>query len=278
MLRIVQYLRERFPPVLAVFLSAGYAVYLVGILARVGGEVGNMLATIVLVGASFLFLLLRQRVLDEFKDFRHDSKNYVNRPLQRGLITKRQLAVMGVLAFAGEIGMVFLISPMALIYYIPVLIFSFLMAKEFFVGKWLKTRQTAYFISHQSVYILLAVWACLTFRVEFSFYAVLAVVAVVCVMAGAEIVRKYEVRKDARGKAVNDTYITMWGLAGARTALEFMIAVPGVIIAIIMNNIVPGIVALVGVIAIEALSRKQLYTRLIAGLVFVIQAILVVML
>jgi len=275
---IVQYFNERFPITLALFLAAGYATYMVGIWNRIGGQIDNAIAAILLVGLSFVFLLLRQRVLDEFKDYKHDSNNYSNRPLQRGLVTKRQLVVIGVLAFAGEIITILLISPQALIYYTPVLIFSFLMAKEFYIGRWLKAHQTIYFLSHQSVYILLALWASLTFKVSFSFYAVLASIAIVCIMAGAEIVRKYEVRKNTKGKTVNDTYITMWGVTTARTALEFMIVIPGLIIAVIMHNITPCIVALIGVIAIEISSHHQTRVKLIAGLVFIVQAILVVML
>lgn len=275
MKNILQYLKERFPPALAIFLSAGYAAYLVGMWNRIGGRIENLALTTFLVGVSFLFLLLRQRVLDEFKDFKHDSKNYPNRPLQRGLVTKRALVILGVFAFIGELLPIFLISPMALLYYLPVLIFSLLMAKEFFVAKWLKKHQTIYFISHQSVYIFLALWACLTFEVGFSLNAVLATVGIVGIMAGAEIVRKYETRKDTHGKKVNDTYITMWGATGARTTLEATLVVPAIIISILSQNIAPSIVALVGVIAIEVTSRKEMNTKLIAGLVFVVQAVLV---
>lgn len=272
---IARYFKERFPPLLAIFLSAGYAAYLIGMWQRIGGQIDGVLLTSFLVGISFLFLLLRQRILDEFKDYNHDRKNYPNRPLQRGLVTKRQLIIIGIVAFAGELGSILLISPLALAYYVPVLIYSLLMAKEFFVGEWLKKRQTLYFISHQSVYILLALWACMVFKVEFSLNAVIATIALVCVMAGAEIVRKYEVRKNARGKRVNDTYITSWGLTGARTVLEFMIAIPAIVIAMVSNNITPCVVALIGIIFIEIFSHKEIYTRLLAAIIFVIQAVLV---
>lgn len=278
MKNIVQYFRERFPLALAVFLAAGYAAYLVGIWDRIGGQIDNLTITTLLVSVSFLFLLLRQRVLDEFKDYEHDSKNYSHRPLQRGLVTRKQLVAIGIIAFIGEIAAIWLISPMGLLYYIPVLIFSFLMAKEFFVSKWLKKHQTAYFLSHQSVYVLLALWACLTFGVGFSLYAVLASVALICIMTGAEIVRKYEVRKNANGKIVNDTYITMWGALNTRITLEFMVGIPGLFIAIIMHSVIPCAVALVGVIAIEMLSRNQNHVRLMAGLVFLVQAVLVIVL
>lgn len=276
MINLVRYIKERFPPLLVIFLSAGYAAYSVGICTQIGGQIEHVSITFLLIAISFIFLLLRQRILDEFKDFKHDSKNYSKRPLQRGLVTKPQLIVIGVFAFLGEILTIALISPMSIVFYLPVLAFSFLMAKEFFVSKWLKVHQTAYFISHQSLYIFLVLWMFLTFRINFSINVIFTAVALICIMAGAEIVRKYEIRKNPHGKPINDTYITTWGKTGARVVLEFMIAIPGLMIAIITESIVPCAIALIGVIAIEAFSKKQLYARLIAALVFMIQAILVI--
>lgn len=100
------------------------------------------------------------RVFDEHKDFEADSKHYPNRILQRGLITLRQLTIIGVVA----IGLELLLSaiwqplgkPAALISVGVALVYSLLMLKEFFIGKFLNQHFVLYAVSHMLIMPLLA--------------------------------------------------------------------------------------------------------------------------
>jgi 4-hydroxybenzoate polyprenyltransferase len=230
-----------------------------------------------LVGLAFLGMLLRTRAIDEFKDFGHDAKNYPDRPVQRGLVSRGQVVGIGVVAGGVEILAIWGLGAMAVVYYLPVMVYSFLMAREFFVGEWLVGKFTLYFLLHQAIFLLMVVWAYMTFGVEFGFNAGVGMVVVMCVMAGAEIVRKFEVRRDKRGRVVKDTYVAVWGLDNARTVLAFMIGVPGVGLAILMDSVVPVVVAIVGVVGLEAWRGKTKYSRIVASGVFVVQGIVMVM-
>src|SRR3989344_1881307 len=49
-----------------------------------------------LLSLVYLLFLFHLRVLDEFKDFNYDSIHHKNRPVQKGLVTLGQLAIIGI--------------------------------------------------------------------------------------------------------------------------------------------------------------------------------------
>lgn len=116
---------------------------------------GSLMGAVVLL--CFFFHL---RVFDERKDYAEDSRHYPNRVLQRGLVTLRQLTMIGV----GAIGVELLLSafwrplgqPAAITAVLVALGYSLLMLKEFFCRDWLKRRFVRYAVSHMLIMPLLA--------------------------------------------------------------------------------------------------------------------------
>ena len=239
-----RYLVERFQPLAVVPLALLTAMLLVGAAsplqysyfvvhhASTALSLPSVLNTL-LVALLVLAFLLRTRVTDEFKDYKHDTANYPNRPLQRGLVTRDQLFKLGVGAFAVELGCaaacgIFNDTLTSAGWYLAVLAFSYLTAKEFFAPRWLARHFTIYFVSHQILFVCFAIWAYNTFggaTAERRDYSQTALVAFVLLMAAVEIVRKYELRYSPDGTLVQDTYPAVWGKKWAALVLATLVVV-----------------------------------------------------
>ncbi len=157
LVRLWAYLQERFPLaghglLIVSFYSCNQ--FLAQALTNPGAPMQYSLATI--VGAlTLLAVFFHLRVFDEHKDYEEDCRNYPERVLQRGLITLRDITILGGLAIAFELTAALvwagLVSPAPLVSVIAVLVFSLLMLKEFFVGAWLRKHFLLYATSHMLI-------------------------------------------------------------------------------------------------------------------------------
>ena len=110
-----------------------------------------------LLGAIILFcIFFHLRVFDEHKDYDDDLKFYPERVLQRGLITLTHLKWLGLAAITVEIILSLCCGFPAFVALAAVLLFSWLMLKEFFIGKWLKKHFLLYAMLHMLIMPLLA--------------------------------------------------------------------------------------------------------------------------
>ncbi len=104
-----------------------------------------------------LFLLLR--ISDEFKDHEDDSQYRQYLPVIRGLISLRELAIVGVVVLALQFLAHFLGFTQMFPLYFMVIAYLILMGKEFFVGEWLKKHQMLYVFSHMLIIPLVDIYA-----------------------------------------------------------------------------------------------------------------------
>ncbi len=115
-------------------------------------------SVVVAFGTSFLFFL-ELRIADEFKDFEEDRQYRPYRPVQRGLVTLRELAVLGVIGGAIQLALALWLDWTLLGLLALVWVYLVLMSKEFFVGHWLKERPIPYLISHMVILPLVDLYA-----------------------------------------------------------------------------------------------------------------------
>jgi 4-hydroxybenzoate polyprenyltransferase len=104
-----------------------------------------------------LFFLVR--VLDEFKDKEDDALYRKHLPVPRGLVTLKELAALGAVAFAFQLLVNFVFFPKMLLIYFIVIVYLCLMGKEFFAETWLKKNQFWYVVSHMMIIPLIDVYA-----------------------------------------------------------------------------------------------------------------------
>ena len=187
----------------------------------------------VLIALAFTSFLLRQRVMDEFKDRGHDDLNYPNRPVQRGAISIKNLVGLGIAAFLLEISAVISIAAISshwqsIYYYLPVIAFSLLTAREFFIPNWLNKHFTLYYLTHQLIFVFFILWGVSIFETSGELRIAAGSISFILMMASLEIMRKYEIRTNSAGEVVRDTYLAVWGRTQTNLVLALGVAISGV--------------------------------------------------
>ncbi|MFL6195213.1 MAG: UbiA family prenyltransferase [Thermoanaerobaculia bacterium] len=148
--RLSAYMAERFPLLGHGLLIAAYYSsnqFLARTLTRPGEPMHYDVTT--LMGAvTLLLFFFHLRVFDEHKDYAEDRVHYPQRVLQSGVISLRDLKILGGVAIAVQIALSALRGPAALAAWAVAFLFSVLMLKEFFVRDWLKRHFLVYAVTH----------------------------------------------------------------------------------------------------------------------------------
>lgn len=245
MLPILLYIRERFPVIPALLFAFGYSAISIGIVSKGNPWVRNLnftLVTLVLLSSVFFFFLLRQRVVDEFRDAKHDLKNYPDRPVPRGLISKKELLLLGAFALFIEWTSVYILGTNSITPYVFIFIYSVLMAKEFFLSDWLNKHFTLYFLIHEVIFLLFAVFFVTAINPSFLSFnpsTLFALIILVSAPVSIEIMRKFRPRHDKKRKVVADTYSTVWGRNNALFILMALSLSMGLGLALLKNSFYP---------------------------------------
>jgi hypothetical protein len=146
---------ERFPlavhlPMVAVFALGNVALWL-------SPQVPLAAPRLLAAGALALLYFYRLRCFDELKDHEHDRRHHPDRPLARGLVTRRHLGVVIALGLLAELGLAAgLFGLTGLFIHALAQGYSLLMYREFFLATWLRPRLTTYAVSHTFSAALLA--------------------------------------------------------------------------------------------------------------------------
>jgi 4-hydroxybenzoate polyprenyltransferase len=175
------YQKERFPlaahgPLIAAFSASAvsYSALLRGPDAQ--PEVASFIVAFVVSLGSFLLL----RIADEFKDAEEDARFRPYRPVPRGLVTLRELALVGVLVAIAQLSLALWLGMtrgegvmlegstdrfrvqivtvgvslgdlrLAGLLFVTWIYFA-LMSREFFAREWLKARPVVYLFSHMLI-------------------------------------------------------------------------------------------------------------------------------
>ncbi len=154
------YLRERFP-------LLGHGILIVSyyssnqFLARAITQPGTPMHFdwVSIAGVvALLCFFFHLRVFDEHKDFEDDSRYYPHRVLQRGVITLRELRIVGGIAIALELLISAFRGAAATTGWLIAFVFSLLMLREFFARDWLRRHFLVYAMSHMLLMPLLSLW------------------------------------------------------------------------------------------------------------------------
>jgi 4-hydroxybenzoate polyprenyltransferase len=167
----------------------------------------------------FLFML---RVFDEHKDYEKDLVNHPDRVLQRGLITLWHLKVGGAIAIAVQLGVSLYddggFGPVTA-RWLLVIVWSAMMAKEFWVGEWLEKRLVLYATSHMLVTPMAILWMMQMGAGEAPLPKVAYLVAALSFLSGAS----FEVARKVRGPEGErdgvDSYTKVLGPRGVTVVL-----------------------------------------------------------
>lgn len=154
------WMQERFPPANALLF---FILYLATAAVVKGLQPAPLHFTLLDVLACVLswsfFLLLR--VFDEHKDYELDCRNHPQRVLQSGRITLGYLKVLGTVSAVAQLAASMWLDqgfgPVTKAW-LAMMVWSCLMAKEFFIPDWLGRHLTWYAVSHMLVMPLTVFW------------------------------------------------------------------------------------------------------------------------
>ncbi len=154
------YQRERFPllghgPLIAAF---SFSALSFSMLLRGQNHLPAALPVLVSFATALLFFL-QLRIADEFKDFEEDSRYRPYRPVPRGLVTLRELGILGLCAAVAQLGLALWLRVEMVVLLVAAWAYLVLMSKEFFVPEWLKAHPIPYMISHMVIIPLVDLYA-----------------------------------------------------------------------------------------------------------------------
>ena len=142
--KLIRYQKQRFPIfiLLLSLIPAALSSYAVS---------NNNFNLSLAMGALLISILylLHIRLIDERRDFLHDSRYHKDRPIQRGIISNKELKIIDFVAILLVILLTVLINIHAFPFLITLLIYSYFAEKEFFLKK---LRQ--YFLIYNSLNIV----------------------------------------------------------------------------------------------------------------------------
>jgi 4-hydroxybenzoate polyprenyltransferase len=154
------YQRERFP-LLAhgpLILAFSFSAVSFSSLLRGREALPTIRTACVAFGTALLFFL-QLRISDEFKDFEEDARFRPYRPVPRGLVTLRELGIVGIAAAGIQLGLALWLDPRLAVLLILVWLYLGLMSKEFFARDWIKARPITYMWTHMLIIPLIDLYA-----------------------------------------------------------------------------------------------------------------------
>ena len=146
------YQRERFPIVAHGLLIAAFSASAVSFSALLRDASPPPAAASYLVAFATSFLLFLQlRIADEHKDFEDDAAHRPYRPVPRGLVSLRELAMVGAAAAVIQLGLALSLSWHLVGLLLVTWFYLALMTKEFFVRDWIVARPVTYLWTHMLI-------------------------------------------------------------------------------------------------------------------------------
>jgi 4-hydroxybenzoate polyprenyltransferase len=227
------YQRERFPvATIGVFaLVVGLSAVCYSYQLRGQSSFPRALPVLVATSTSLLFFL-QLRIADEFKDFEEDARYRPYRPVPRGLVSLRELGLLGVASALAQLGLALLLRPEMVLVLGLVWVYMALMTKEFFVGTWLKARPIAYMLSHMLIIPLVNLYAtaCDWSAAAEGPPAGLQWFLIASYFTGLVLELGRKIRSPIDEEPGVETYSFLWG--GRRAVLAWLAALVGSAIAV----------------------------------------------
>ena len=160
------YLNERFPLgknsfFVLIFTLSGYIYTSLLYNSKImylftnGVKIGIFQYKIIALFIIIFMFFFQLRITDEFKDYEEDLKYRSYRPVQRGVISLKTLRKIGIATVIVQIILAHVINPKLIYFMLLVWIYMFLMAKEFFIKKWLTKRILIYALSHVVIMVFI---------------------------------------------------------------------------------------------------------------------------
>lgn len=207
--RLLIYFREMFPVSnFAGTLLTAVTIQLIAL--RLSGLPVQFSMMLILPAVALTCFSLLIRVMDEFKDYEDDLKNFPGRPLPSGRVYKSDLHVLGWVTVVTAL-FFSCISLITLKAALIVLFYSFLMLKWFFIEKTIRKSLPLALLTHHPVvflhfgYLLISIGA---WNASFNLKEGLLVMPLLLIFTNWELSRKIRMSNE---ETAYTTYSKIWG-------------------------------------------------------------------
>lgn len=237
--KLIAYQRERFP---VVILAASF---LPAILSSGAVTVGHtpLLSVLIALVASLAYLF-HIRVIDEHRDFEHDTLHHSSRPVQRGVISKKELRRADVAAVTLLLLLSVYAGFTAFILALGMLAYAYVAEHEFFLGEHIRRRFFLYNGINLIQMFALQLFVYAVFTDPFPFTPLVAAHFLFTALGTVifEFVRKIKrPEEDGTGK---DTYTGRLGLTKALSVFLVLLAGNAVLFFRVVTLVSPHTFAL----------------------------------
>ncbi|WP_417611708.1 UbiA family prenyltransferase [Owenweeksia hongkongensis] len=158
--RLYIYQKERFPLLLNLVSVSVFTFSAVSYSIICGGNSDFITIKDFVVGVFVTYtLFMLVRIFDEHKDRVEDAKFRSYLPVPRGVVSLSELRNVGILIGVLQITAILVFQPSMIWLQLMVLAYLSLMAVEFFVPKYLKSRQILYITSHMFIIPLIDIYS-----------------------------------------------------------------------------------------------------------------------
>ena len=214
--RFNEYQKERFPFAVLTFTTLSVVLSSAAIVAQEGQTLSKLTLPIIVGTITCLLFMFNVRVFDDFKDKGFDDTFHGKRPVQRGLISLKELNLINYISIAFQVLLNIFISISAFFYWILAMIYSLIARAEFFMKDFIKKRFILYNALNLLQMFFLQIYLYALIQPNFSFTNPLVFIHFIFVLANAvilEIARKLKSKDDeSLGK---DTYSGRYGIKTA---------------------------------------------------------------
>ncbi len=239
--RLNRYQKERFP-LLILFFTTGIIFLSSYALLFITKPTLNDWILLILGNIIALIFLFHIRVLDEKRDFLDDNKWHKNRPIQKGLISLKELSIIDYIMLLIAVVILIFINRKSLLFFILGLIFVFFASNDFFIRKYIIKRIVLYHLlnSFQMIILLFFIYYWISSTIKFDYVILLHMIMVYGCIFLVEVIRKVSPSKNLEYK--QDSYISSLGRIGTFLLLILIISVIYASYVLLLNFLSIGII------------------------------------
>ncbi len=211
--RFYEFQKERLQLEVLIFTTSAVVLSSVAVSLPSGENISNYLIEIIVSIITLLLFMFHIRVLDEHKDYHFDSRYHQGRPIQRGLISLKELLTLDIVGLL----IIFLVNiffPLrAIIFLFIAFGYTLIAGNEFFMKNWIRKRFFLYNFLNLLQLLFLQFYLYSLIDPKFSFRNILLTVHFAFVLFNVgllEFARKLKIK--SQENEARDTYSSRLGI------------------------------------------------------------------
>ena len=211
--RFYEFQKERLQLEVLIFTTSAVVLSSVAVSLPSGENISNYLIEIIVSIITLLLFMFHIRVLDEHKDYHFDSRYHQGRPIQRGLISLKELLTLDIVGLL----IIFLVNiffPLrAIIFLFIAFGYTLIAGNEFFMKNWIRKRFFLYNFLNLLQLLFLQFYLYSLIDPKFSFKNILLTVHFAFVLFNVgilEFARKLKAKSEETD--AKDTYSSRLGI------------------------------------------------------------------